>query len=108
MKTVEYNDIDLEKFQEYKHIQTGTVWNSDVNVYSQILDRYTRQNDIVLNLFGLQSTNGENHTTITNQDICNTETINRHRRYIEAEFQSNQAKNKIQSELKKLVINKFN
>lgn len=38
MKTVEYNDIDLEKFQEYKHIQTGTVWNSDVNVYSQILD----------------------------------------------------------------------
>ena len=55
-KTTDYNEIDLEKFQEYKDICTNTFWGKEVDVSSQLLTRYTKSGDTVLNLgFDLNS-----------------------------------------------------
>ena len=48
VKTVEYNEIDLEHLSEYSHIRTDNFWDSDVNLAEQLINRYTKTNDNML------------------------------------------------------------
>jgi len=68
VKTKPYNDIDLNRWKEYSHIKTGTLWefasrdntNGHSNEYhgnyipqiaQQLYERYTKKGDIVLDMF---------------------------------------------------------
>ncbi len=67
-KTKNYNDIDLNNWKEYGHIETGTLWtfssrarnnghkfdyhgNFIPQIAEQLFSRFTRPKDIVLDLF---------------------------------------------------------
>lgn len=67
-KTKPYNDIDLNSWRDYDHIETGTLWNYTSRakgnghsfdyhgnfipqVATQLLTRYTKEDDIVLDMF---------------------------------------------------------
>ncbi len=67
-ETTAYNDIKLKDWRNYKHIETGTLWNfqsrDNTNGHSydyhgnyipqiatQLLERYTKSQDVVLDLF---------------------------------------------------------
>ena len=67
-ETTAYNDIVLKDWRNYKHIETGTLWNfqsrDNTNGHSydyhgnyipqiatQLFERYTKANDIVLDMF---------------------------------------------------------
>lgn len=51
MKTTHYNEIDLENWRNYPEIRTDSCWGNNVNAYEQIYKRYTKRNDLVLNIF---------------------------------------------------------
>jgi len=67
-KTKPYNDIDLNNWKIYSHIKTGTLWefasrdktnghsydyhgNYIPQIATQLFERYTKKNDVVLDLF---------------------------------------------------------
>jgi len=67
-KTKDYNDIDLNNWKEYDHIETGTLWtfssrartnghkfeyhgNFIPQIAEQLFSRFTKPGDIVLDLF---------------------------------------------------------
>lgn len=67
-KTTRYSDIDLNNWKEYDHIETGTLWNIKSRakgaghkldyyggyvpqIATQVFSRYTKENDIILDLF---------------------------------------------------------
>ncbi len=67
-KTKPYNDIDLNNWKVYSHIKTGTLWefasrdksnghsydyhgNYIPQIATQLFERYTKKNDVVLDLF---------------------------------------------------------
>lgn len=67
-KTTKYSDIDLNNWREYEHIETGTLWmipsrakgaGHKLDYYggyvpqiaTQVLSRFTKESDIVLDLF---------------------------------------------------------
>ena len=67
-KTKPYNDIDLNNWKLYSHIKTGSLWefasrdksnghsydyhgNYIPQIATQLFERYTKKNDIVLDLF---------------------------------------------------------
>lgn len=67
-ETTAYNDIILKDWRNYKHIETGTLWNfqsrDNTNGHSydyhgnyipqiatQLFERYTKANDVVLDMF---------------------------------------------------------
>lgn len=67
-KTKPYNDIDLNNWREYGHVETGTLWmfsarakgnghkfnyhgNYIPQIAEQLYSRYTKPNDVVLDLF---------------------------------------------------------
>lgn len=67
-KTPAYNDIDLNNWKEYEHIETGTLWNIPSRakgaghkldyygayvpqIATQVFNRFTKEKDIVLDLF---------------------------------------------------------
>ncbi len=67
-ETTAYNDIKLKDWRNYKHIETGTLWNfqsrDNTNGHSydyhgnyipqiatQLLERYTKAGDVVLDMF---------------------------------------------------------
>ncbi len=75
VKTKPYNDIDLNRWKLYENIKTGTWWefsnrekknghsydyhgNYIPQIATQLLERYTKQNDIVLDLFFGSGTTG--------------------------------------------------
>ncbi len=75
VKTTAYSDINLKKWQEYDHIKTDTLWefpqrakegghsneyhgNYIPQIAQQIYERYTKKNDIVLDLFFGSGTSG--------------------------------------------------
>ena len=49
-KTIGYNDIDLFDSQKYQKVCTNTFWDKNTDVVSQLLTRYTKSGDTVLNL----------------------------------------------------------
>lgn len=51
MRTTGYNEIDLENWGNYLKIRTDSCWEDKVNAYEQIYKRYTKRNDLVLNIF---------------------------------------------------------
>ena len=51
MKTTAYNEIDLENWKNYPEIRTDSCWEDKVNAYEQIYKRYTKINDLVLDIF---------------------------------------------------------
>ncbi len=51
MRTTGYNEIDLENWRNYPEIRTDSCWEDKVNAYEQIYKRYTKRNDLVLNIF---------------------------------------------------------
>lgn len=51
MRTTDYNEIDLENWGNYSEIRTDSCWEDEVNAYEQIYKRYTKRNDLVLNIF---------------------------------------------------------
>ena len=51
MRTTGYNEIDLENWSNYPQIRTDSCWEDKVNAYEQIYKRYTKRNDLVLNIF---------------------------------------------------------
>lgn len=51
MRTTSYNEIDLENWGNYPEIRTDSCWEDKVNAYEQIYKRYTKRNDLVLNIF---------------------------------------------------------
>ena len=74
-ETTAYNDIKLKDWRNYKHIETGTLWNfqsrDNTNGHSydyhgnyipqiatQLIERYTKKNDIILDLFFGSGTSG--------------------------------------------------
>ena len=52
MKTTGYNDIDLENLGNYYDIRTDSFWEDEINIYEQLYRRYTKRNDLILNIFG--------------------------------------------------------
>lgn len=75
VKTKSYNDIDLNNWKVYENIKTGTWWefnsreksnghsydyhgNYIPQIATQLLERYTKKNDIVLDLFFGSGTTG--------------------------------------------------
>lgn len=67
-KTTKYSDIDLNNWKEYEHIETGTLWmipsrakgaGHKLDYYggyvpqiaTQVLSRFTKENEIVLDMF---------------------------------------------------------
>ncbi len=75
IKTKPYNDIDLNNFKLYENIKVGTWWefsardntrghsydyhgNYIPQIATQLLERYTKKNDIVLDLFFGSGTTG--------------------------------------------------
>ena len=67
-ETTAYNDIVLKDWRNYKHIETGTLWNfqsrDNTNGHSydyhgnyipqiatQLLERYTKSQDVILDMF---------------------------------------------------------
>lgn len=75
VKTTAYSDINLKKWKEYEHIKTDTLWefpsrlkegghsneyhgNYIPQIAQQIYERYTKKNDIVLDLFFGSGTSG--------------------------------------------------
>ena len=73
--TKPYNDIDLNNWKEYSHILTGTLWefparakshghsndyhgNYIPQIAEQLYERFTKKNDIVLDLFFGSGTSG--------------------------------------------------
>ena len=75
VKTTSYSDINLKKWKEYDHVKTDTLWefpsrlkdgghsneyhgNYIPQIAQQIYERYTKKNDIVLDLFFGSGTSG--------------------------------------------------
>lgn len=67
-KTTAYSDIDLNKWKEYPHVETGTIWNYASRakgkghsfdyhgnyipqIAEQLYTRYTKEGDVVLDMF---------------------------------------------------------
>ncbi len=67
-KTPPYSDVDLQRWREYDHIRTDSLWlieardktgghqldyhgNFVPQIPAQLLERYTKENDVVLDLF---------------------------------------------------------
>ena len=90
VKTTAYNDINLKAWREYGHIKTDTLWefpsrdrehghsneyhgNYIPQIAQQLYERFTKENDIVLDLFFGSGTSG-------------IEAINMHRRCIGVEL----------------------
>ena len=74
-KTTKYNDIDLNNWKLYSHIKTGSLWefqsrdksnghsydyhgNYIPQIATQLFERFTKQNDIVLDFFFGSGTSG--------------------------------------------------
>lgn len=74
-KTTSYNDIDLKNWKLYSHIKTGSLWefnsrdksnghsydyhgNYIPQIATQLFERFTKKNDIVLDLFFGSGTSG--------------------------------------------------
>jgi len=74
-KTTAYNDIDLRNWKLYSHIKTGSLWefasrdktnghsydyhgNYIPQIATQLFERFTKKNDIVLDLFFGSGTSG--------------------------------------------------
>ncbi len=74
-KTVKYNDINLNEWREYGHVKTDTLWefptrlregghsneyhgNFIPQIAQQLYERFTKKNDIVLDLFFGSGTSG--------------------------------------------------
>ena len=75
VKTTKYSDINLNKWKDYEHVKTDTLWefptrlkegghtneyhgNYIPQIAQQIYERYTKKNDIVLDLFFGSGTSG--------------------------------------------------
>jgi len=75
IKTTKYSDINLKKWRDYGHILTGTLWqfpsrlkqhghsneyhgNYIPQIAQQMYERYTKKNDVVLDLFFGSGTSG--------------------------------------------------
>ncbi len=75
VKTTSYSDINLKKWRDYEHVKTDTLWefpsrlkdgghsneyhgNYIPQIAQQIYERYTKKNDIVLDLFFGSGTSG--------------------------------------------------
>ena len=75
VKTTKYSDINLKKWRDYGHILTGTLWqfpsrlrqhghsneyhgNYIPQIAQQMYERYTKKNDVVLDLFFGSGTSG--------------------------------------------------
>ena len=75
VKTTKYSDINLKKWRDYAHILTGTLWqfpsrlrehghsneyhgNYIPQIAQQMYERYTKKNDVVLDLFFGSGTSG--------------------------------------------------
>ena len=95
IKTTAYNDINLNDWKNYSHIKTDTLWefesrlkegghsneyhgNFIPQIAQQLFERYTKKNDIVLDLFFGSGTSG-------------IEAINMERRCIGVELKEEQA-----------------
>ena len=48
MNTAYYNDIDLKNTAEFSKIKTDTFWSKDVDIFEQLILRYTKQDDLIL------------------------------------------------------------
>ncbi len=74
-KTTAYNDIDLHKWRLYSHIKTGSLWefasrdksnghsydyhgNYIPQIATQLFERFTKKNDVILDLFFGSGTSG--------------------------------------------------
>lgn len=74
-KTTNYNDIDLKNWKLYSHIKTGSLWefasreksnghsydyhgNYIPQIAAQLFERYTKKNDVILDLFFGSGTSG--------------------------------------------------
>ena len=68
IKTTSYSDINLKQWRDYEHIKTDTLWefpnrlkegghsneyhgNYIPQIATQLLERYTKKGDVVLDLF---------------------------------------------------------
>ena len=75
VKTTAYSDINLKRWREYEHVKTDTLWefpsrlkegghtneyhgNYIPQIAQQIYERYTKKNDVVLDLFFGSGTSG--------------------------------------------------
>ena len=75
IKTTSYSDIDLNSWRDYEHVKTDTLWefpnrlkdgghsneyhgNYIPQIAQQIYERYTKKDDIVLDLFFGSGTSG--------------------------------------------------
>ncbi len=75
VKTTSYSDINLKKWRDYEHVKTDTLWefpsrlkdgghsneyhgNYIPQIAQQIYERYTKKNDVVLDLFFGSGTSG--------------------------------------------------
>lgn len=102
IKTTAYNDINLKQWRNYSHVKTDTLWefpsrlkehghsneyhgNYIPQIAQQLYERYTKKNDVVLDLFFGSGTSG-------------IEAINMQRRCIGVE---------LKDELAELVSQKF-
>ena len=74
-KTTKYNDIDLNHWKDYDHVMTNTLWlfpsrlkehghsndyhgNYIPQIAQQMYERYTKKNDVVLDMFFGSGTSG--------------------------------------------------
>ena len=74
-KTTSYNDIDLKNWKLYSHIKTGSLWefasrdktnghsydyhgNYIPQIATQLFERFTKKNDVILDLFFGSGTSG--------------------------------------------------
>jgi len=96
VKTTAYSDINLKQWKDYDHIKTDTLWefptrlkeNGHSNEYhgnyipqiaQQIYERFTKKDDIVLDLFFGSGTSGIeaiwyiNHDNVVRSDGFNYE-----------------------------------
>ncbi len=75
LKTTSYSDINLKKWRDYEHVKTDTLWefpsrlkegghsneyhgNYIPQIAQQIYERFTKKNDVVLDLFFGSGTSG--------------------------------------------------
>ena len=75
IKTTSYSDINLKAWRDYDHVKTDTLWefpsrlkdgghsneyhgNYIPQIATQLLERYTKKNDVVLDLFFGSGTTG--------------------------------------------------
>ena len=111
-KTKPYNDIDLNNWKEYSHVETGTLWlfpsrakglghkfeyhgNFIPQIAAQLFERYTKPDDVILDMF-LGSGTSAIEAVNMNRKIVGVELKEELAKYVEEKFSPAEKQNSVQ------------